>query len=125
MPARDAARRPVRALAAAGLAHSRARFIAWTVFGMAEILGGDAAAGAAAIRDAVALAADAEQLPYELGLLPWLAFAPIFLREAGVGRFLLERSLALARAQAAIETIDGRPEPHRPRSGDQRPLGSG
>ncbi|MGZ4200875.1 MAG: AAA family ATPase [Thermoleophilaceae bacterium] len=88
-------------------ASPRTQFISLTVFGMAEILGGDAAAGAAAIRDAVALASEAEQLGNDLGLLPWLTFAPIFLREVGAGRWLLERSLGLARGQAAIGAVAG------------------
>ena len=52
---------------------------------MAHILGGDAAAGAEAIRAAVALAEGSDELRDDPDLLPWLAIGPIFLREAGPG----------------------------------------
>ena len=37
----------------------------------------------------------------DLQLLPWLAVAPIFVREAGAGRSLLAHALRIARARAA------------------------
>jgi DNA-binding CsgD family transcriptional regulator len=86
----------------------RARFLAAAVVGMALVVGGDggdAAAGAASIREAVALAEAAADWADDPQLLPWLAVAPIFLREADAGRALLERSLSSARARAALGTL--------------------
>jgi DNA-binding CsgD family transcriptional regulator len=41
----------------------------------------------------------------DLRLLPWLAFAPMFLRETDTGRPLLEHSLQAARAHAAVGVL--------------------
>jgi len=60
-------------------------------------VGGDAAAGSETIQDAVALADRSPELLADLRLLPWLATAPIFLREANTGRALLDHALEGAR----------------------------
>jgi DNA-binding CsgD family transcriptional regulator len=104
---------PVEMLAAAERARAvlpeepslRARFMSAAALGMARIVGGDAAAGADAVHEAVALAESAEELRDDLQLLPWLAVGPIFLREAGAGRSLLEDALKEARARAAVGTL--------------------
>ena len=83
----------------------RPRFLAGVVYGMARVVGGDAAAGAAAIHDAIALAERRPELRDDLKLLPWLAVAPIFLRETGIGRSLLEHALTTARSRAAIGAL--------------------
>ncbi len=84
---------------------SRARFLALTALGMAEIMGRDAGAGAEAIHEAVALAERSPELLDDPELLPWLATAPIFLRQTGAGRPLLERTLVIARERAALGTL--------------------
>ena len=81
------------------------RFVATTAFGMAHIVGGDAAVGADAIQQAIALADGAPELCDDVRLLKWLAVAPIFLRETGTGRALLERALDAARAHAALGAL--------------------
>jgi len=86
-------------------ASSRARFLAGVAFGTAQVLGGDAAAGAAAIHRAIALADSSADLRNDLQLLPWLVLAPIFLRETDTGRALLEHALSAARARAAIGSL--------------------
>ena len=86
-------------------ASPRTRFLAATALGMARIVGGDAAAGAEAIHEAIALAEGAPHLHEDLELLPWLAVAPIFLREAQTGRSLLERALREARSRAAVGVL--------------------
>jgi DNA-binding CsgD family transcriptional regulator len=83
----------------------RARFLTATVLGMARILGGDAAAGADALHEGIALAESSAELRDDLQLLPWLTIGPIFLRETGVGRSLLEHSLRMARARGAVGAI--------------------
>lgn len=80
----------------------RARFLAATTLGMGRVLGGDAAAGAEAIHRGVALAESAPGLHEDPELLPWLAFGPLFLREAGAGRVLIDRALAIARERTAL-----------------------
>ncbi|MEO8688731.1 MAG: LuxR C-terminal-related transcriptional regulator, partial [Solirubrobacteraceae bacterium] len=86
-------------------ASTRARFLAGTALGMAQILGADAAAGAEAIHGAIALAEGSAELQDDLKLVPWMALAPVFLREAGAGRSLLDHALATARARAAVGAL--------------------
>lgn len=86
-------------------ASPRARFLAAIASGMAGIVGGDAAAGAAAIGEATALAKGSAELRDDLELLPWLALGPIVLRQAGPERALLEDALRTARARAAVGTL--------------------
>jgi DNA-binding CsgD family transcriptional regulator len=83
----------------------RARFVVATAVGMARVFGGDGAAGAEAIQEATALAQRSPELREEVGLLPWLTIAPLFLREADVGRSLLEEALATARARAVVGAL--------------------
>lgn len=83
----------------------RARFLASIALGMARIVGGDAAAGSEAIHEAIGLAEHSSGLDEDLRLLPWLAVAPIFLRESGAGRALLDHALVSARARAAVGAL--------------------
>jgi DNA-binding CsgD family transcriptional regulator len=83
----------------------RARFLAASAIGVARIVGGDAAAGAAAMREAIALAESSVALREELRLQPWLATGPVFLREAGTGRSLLADALRTARERAAVGAL--------------------
>ena len=104
---------PVEMLAVAERARSlvvdgtpvRARFLAAIAIGIARISGGDAAAGAEAIQEAVLLVRSSPELGDDIRLLPWLAIAPIFLREAGTGRALLDRALGVARGRSAIGVL--------------------
>ena len=83
----------------------RARFLAATALGMARILGGDATAGAEALHEATVIAEKSAEVRDDLRLLPWLALAPLFLRESSTGRFLLEHALQTARARAAVGVL--------------------
>ena len=83
----------------------RARFLAAMALGMARIFGGDAAAGTAAVHQAVTLAENSAELRDDLRLLPWLAVAPLFLRQSDAGRSLLGHALQAARARAAIGVL--------------------
>jgi DNA-binding CsgD family transcriptional regulator len=80
----------------------RTRFLASIAIGIAQVAGGDAAAGSEAIQQAVSLAGASPELRDELRLLQWLAIAPIFLREASAGRALLDHALEVARERSAI-----------------------
>ncbi len=86
-------------------ASQRARFLASMSAGMAGILGGDAAAGAEGVRQAVTLAEVSADLREDLQLIPWLAIGPIFLRQIAGGRPLLEHALRTARARAAVGAL--------------------
>ncbi|MGO8958947.1 MAG: ATP-binding protein [Streptosporangiaceae bacterium] len=83
----------------------RARFLAAMTAGMAGILGGDAAAGAEAVQEAVTLAETSADLREDLQLIPWLTLGPLFLRQTGAGRPLLEHALRTARARAAVGAL--------------------
>jgi len=86
-------------------ASPRASFLARSTVGMARILGGDAAAGADAVHEAIKLAEDSPGLRQDLELVPWLAMGPMFLRETGAGRSLLEDALRTARDRAAVGVL--------------------
>jgi DNA-binding CsgD family transcriptional regulator len=86
-------------------ASARARFLAATAVGMARILGGDAAAGAEAVHEAIAVAENSPDLRDDLGLMPWLTLGPLFLREAGAGRWMLDHALRTARDRAAVGAL--------------------
>jgi DNA-binding CsgD family transcriptional regulator len=73
--------------------------------GMARVLGGDAAAGAEALHYATELAENSPDLREDLQLMPWLAVGPLFLREAGTERSLLEPVLRTARARTAVGAL--------------------
>jgi DNA-binding CsgD family transcriptional regulator len=104
---------PVEMLSVAGRAQSvlpagpspRARFLAGMTAGMARIIGGDAEAGAEAVHEVVTLAERSADLRGDLQLIPWLTLGPLFLRQTGAGRPLLEHALRTARAQAAIGAL--------------------
>ncbi len=83
----------------------RARLLAATALGMGRVMGGDGAAGAEAIHRGVALAERSPELRADPELLPWLAIAPLFLRQAGVGRLLLDEALELARERTALGSL--------------------
>ncbi len=83
-------------------ASARTQFLASIAIGMALVAGGDAAVGSEAIQEAVSLAGASPELRDDLRLIPWLAMAPIFLREASTGRALLDRALEVARERSAI-----------------------
>jgi DNA-binding CsgD family transcriptional regulator len=82
-----------------------ARFMAAMAAGMARVLGGDAAAGAEALHQATELAESSAELREDLRLMPWLAVGPLFLRETGTERSLLEPLLRTARARTAVGAL--------------------
>ena len=104
---------PAQMLSVAGRARAslppspsvRAHFLAAMALGMARIFGGDAAAGADALHEAVTLAENSAEVRDDLRLLPWLAVAPLFLRESRTGRSLLGHALQSARAHAAVGVL--------------------
>jgi DNA-binding CsgD family transcriptional regulator len=83
----------------------RARFLAAIAVGMARVLGGDAAAGAAAVHEAVTLAESSPDLREDLQLMPWVTLGPLFLRQTGAGRWMIEHVLRTARDRAAVGVL--------------------
>lgn len=83
----------------------RARFLAGMTTGMASIIGGDAAAGAEAVNESVRLAERSADLRGDLELIGWLTLGPLFLRQTGAGRSLLEHALRAARSRAAVGAL--------------------
>jgi DNA-binding CsgD family transcriptional regulator len=104
---------PVKMLAVAERARARLpdnpsvrpHFLAAIALGMARLVGGDAAEGAQAIHEAIALAESSAELRDDVQLLPWLAVGVISLRESGPARSLLEGALNSAREHAAIGAL--------------------
>ena len=104
---------PAEMLAVAGKAQAglpadasvRGRFLAAMALGMARIFGGDAAAGTAAVHEAVTLAENSAEVRDDLRLLPWLAVAPLFLRADRHRAFLLGHALQTARSRAAVGVL--------------------
>jgi DNA-binding CsgD family transcriptional regulator len=108
-----AAGQPAEMLSVAERAHAalppdaapRVRFLGVMAAGMARIFGGDASAGAEAVHEAVALAENSVGLQQDLQLIPWLTLGPLFLRQTGAGRPLLDHALRTARARAAVGAV--------------------
>ena len=95
-----------RAVLPAG-ASPRTRFLAGMTAGMARIVGGDAAAGAEAVHEAIKLAEGSAELREDHELVLWLGFAPMFLRETGAGRSLFAAVLRTAQDRAAVGALPG------------------
>ncbi|HLX49921.1 MAG TPA: AAA family ATPase [Streptosporangiaceae bacterium] len=105
--------KPAEMLSAAERVHAlmpgdpspRARFLAAMTAGMARIIGGDAAAGAEAVHEAITLAESSAGLREDMRLVPWLTLGPLFLRQTAAGRLLLDHALRTARARAAVGAL--------------------
>jgi DNA-binding CsgD family transcriptional regulator len=83
-------------------ASTRTRFLAAMAGGMALVFAGDGRNGIESIRAAVALAEGSAALRKDTRLLSWLVMGPLWLREAGPGRALVDEAIDTARTQAAL-----------------------
>ena len=72
---------------------------------MALIFSGEGERGAPAIRSAVDVLEDSDELRDDPRLLAWAAMGPLWLREANTGRVLADRALAAARSTSAIGVL--------------------
>ncbi|HLH46500.1 MAG TPA: AAA family ATPase, partial [Acidimicrobiales bacterium] len=84
---------------------AEARFFATLARGMAATFAGDAAAGAALLRRSIAAGAAAPAPGDDPRRLAWAAMAPLWLRDNGPARTLIERATEVARARAAIGAL--------------------
>jgi len=83
----------------------RATFFAAMARGMALVADGQGEAGAASARQAVEILEQSDELRDDPGLLAWAALGPLWLREAEVGRGLIDRAFERARTQAALGAL--------------------
>ncbi|MEP6954919.1 MAG: AAA family ATPase [Solirubrobacteraceae bacterium] len=103
-PAMVAAARRASELAEPG-GSARARFLASIVNGMALVADGQGEAGAAAVRRSVEILEATGELRDDPALLGWGAIGPMWLREAGVGRAVIDQAFDRARAQVAVGVL--------------------
>lgn len=95
-----------RAVALAdGQVSRRATFFAAMAHGMALVADGDGEAGAAAVRRAIGILEESNELRDDPRLLAWVVFGPMWLREAEAGRGLIDSALEQARGQAALGVL--------------------
>ena len=83
-------------------ASARARFLACASMGMALVFTGDARAGIELFRSASVLIAEDEGLREDTRLLPWVVAVPLWLRESGSVRDLVDEMIETARARVAL-----------------------
>ncbi|HET7646947.1 MAG TPA: AAA family ATPase [Gaiellaceae bacterium] len=83
----------------------RVRFFGLIAEGMALLFAGGGERGAAAVREAVALLEESDELNGDPRLLVWAAMGPLWLREAGRGEQLVDRALEDARARSAAGAL--------------------
>jgi DNA-binding CsgD family transcriptional regulator len=96
--------RRVAALAAAD-GGTRAAFFGRMASGMALVMTGDGERGAESIREAVGMMERSDELRTDPRLLAFVSMGPLWLRETSVGRALVDRAVAAARAQAAVGVL--------------------
>ena len=81
---------------------TRSRFLAAAATGMALVLTRDARVGIESVRTAMTLLEQDEGLRHDTDLLPWVVIVPLFLRESGSARSLVDEAIDTARARAAL-----------------------
>ena len=100
-------------LSAAQRAHSlttrassrRSMFLADMARGMALVADGQGEAGAQAVRAAVAILEDLDELRAEPALLVWASMGPLWLREIVAGRDIIDRAFDRARDLVAVGVL--------------------
>ena len=96
----DSARRMTELLSPAS--STRSRFLAATATGMALVFTRDARDGIESIRTSMTLLEQDDGLRYDTDLLPWVVIVPLFLRESGWARSVVDEAIDTARARAAL-----------------------
>jgi DNA-binding CsgD family transcriptional regulator len=90
---------------ARGQTSRRASFFAAMAACMALVADGRGEEGAAAARRAIEILEESDELRDDPRLLAWAAFGPLYLREAGAGRALIDRASERARSQGAVGVL--------------------
>jgi DNA-binding CsgD family transcriptional regulator len=80
----------------------RSQFLAAAATGMALVFTRDAHLGIESIRTAMTLLDQDEGLRRDTDLLPWIVIVPLWLRESGSARSLVDEAIETARARAAL-----------------------
>jgi DNA-binding CsgD family transcriptional regulator len=80
-------------------------FFAAIVDGMALVLAGEGDRGADSIREAVRMVEHSDALRTDPRLLVWAAMGPLWLRETGTGRGLVDHALEAARSRSAVGVL--------------------
>jgi DNA-binding CsgD family transcriptional regulator len=86
-------------------AGTRTVFFGRIAEGMALVMAGEGERGAAAIREAVAILERSDELRADTRLLALASMGPLWLREAGGGRELVDRAVAVARSRSAAGAL--------------------
>lgn len=86
-------------------ASRRARFLATMAHGIALVADGQGNQGAAAIRLALGVLEESDDLRDDPTLLIWATVGPLWLREAGVGRAVIDHAFDRARSTVALGTL--------------------
>jgi DNA-binding CsgD family transcriptional regulator len=73
--------------------------------GTALIFNGEGVAGARLVRETIALIDSSDVLGDDPRLLSWAALAPLWLREARIGRALVDRAIEATRARGAVGVL--------------------
>jgi class 3 adenylate cyclase/DNA-binding CsgD family transcriptional regulator len=81
------------------------RFFADLALGTALISSGEGDEGARRLKEAVAILESADAFSHDPRLLPAVAVAPLWLREAGIGTSLIERAIEESRRRAALGAL--------------------
>jgi DNA-binding CsgD family transcriptional regulator len=84
---------------------TRTAFFGRMAEGMGLVLSGAGDRGSEAIREAVSLVDGTDEFGTDPRLLAWAVLGPLWLREAGVGRELVERTVATARERSAVGVL--------------------
>ena len=82
---------------------ARARLLGTMAVGIGRVLAGEG--GAEQVRQAVAELASSEELVAEPDRTPWLMLGPLWLRESGAGRDLVQRVVTDARDRSAVGVL--------------------
>ncbi|MGA8416180.1 MAG: AAA family ATPase [Candidatus Dormiibacterota bacterium] len=83
-------------------ASTRSRFLAAATTGMAMVFTRGARLGIESMRTAKTLLDQDDHLRHDTDLLPWIVMVPLYLRESGSARSLVDEAIDTARARAAL-----------------------
>ncbi len=92
-------------LLAGGTDDAASLFFGGLAYGMALVLSGEGRQGSYLIREALRLAETSQAVPADTRLIALAATAPLFLRDAGSGRFVMTKAIAAARDEGRIGVL--------------------